>query len=617
MSTSKGLSKDIVKSFKSYLGSFWARQGSEATFSDTFLCLHIYCPIGSYDVNIEPSKDEVLFEDSSAILSLADAMFSELYGEITPDGSSAKQNAKQAVETSRQGNAFDILLAKKPTPARPTPEKRRPSAVEYAVANEEIKSRRYSHRSAVDDIEAPHEKHSIPTTPWTRAKGNIGIRSPVKGRPDTSPWQQQQLPTPARERSSPTKLFPTPSDRPIPALPHRSRVDYSSPEATPLAAKGSGPKDLNSSVNWHAIDQEPISTRRGYGDEAIATWARDTGQYVDDSRPFSDIPTDNGEVTRETVEPGPERENDFPGRTSEKSTVTGGLGKSFKLPVKQIQKSQQYRVSANEREDTTQTMGDDEDNYTSNDRDPRREYPEFERASTLLRDPSKEPFPTQLDVTLDGQRRKKAVNQRMKNQPKSQSTLHFQNTDSAQDLRLSFPGESNESPHKNRYLAAKAALAARESELVAEQGKEKTEVQSRGLDHEDPRAYFIRNRDKIQGPANTKSGLKIRRTQTRKLPLEIIPVDCELHHLISTCSVELKTISSLNDKLRKADTYISNGAIAASGCGFTELSQNELASWESKLGDLLRQKYRTDYGNIPNDFPIDFKLADGETYGFV
>lgn len=620
VSISKGLPRDIVKSFKSHLRSLGTREGSEATFSGTFFCLHIYCPEGSYDVNIEPSKDEVLFENPRAMLSLADALFSDVYGEITTDGKSEKRNAKQLAEKSSQGNAFDVLLAKRPTPIRPTSELQRPSAVECAVAQEVSRPRRYSHRPDVDNSVTAYEECAIPATPWTVAKRNIAIRS-LDDRPaNISPRRQQQLPTPARERPSPLRQSPTketlrPSFHSSRTHAQPSRVSYSSPEATPLATKGARPGNLISSANSHPVNQESEPARRGYGDEAIATWVRDSGQYVDDSQPFNDVLSNNGEVTRETTASEPGRDDiSSLGRTCEKPAVTG-LAKPFRLPLRRSQQLQQSTV-ASERDDTAQPTGNAEENPTEDNEPPQPEYPGFERVSTLIRDPSKEAFPAQSGATLDHESRKKTVNQRMKKQQRSVPTLHVPNTNASQDSIL-FSRGSNGSPHKNRYLAAKAALATRELEQHREQENGKTEVHSVELEHDDPRAYYIRNRDTIQESTRTKSGLRIRRTRTQKLPLERIPDDCKLYHLISTCSMELKALSSLTNDFRKVDTYIRSGAIESSGCGFTELSQKDYADWEHNLRNLLQQKYRADDENIQADVTIDFKLPDGETYGFV
>lgn len=584
--------------------------------------MHIYCPSGSYDVNVEPSKDEVLFENSSTLLSLAGGMFSDIYGEVNPDDKTERRNGKHETKISRQENAFDVLLARRSTAGEPSSEQRRSIALQDATNphEEEPRSRRYSHHSIADGAEGPYEDRTSSASPWAMPKRNIPIRSSDNNRPILSPRRQQQLLTPAREQPSPIRSIsarepPRPSFLPSPSHPQIPRVGPSSPEATPLAAKSVNPRDFGLSANLQIGNQAQKSPRRGYEDEAIATWVRDSSQHIDGSQPFSDLLSDNGEKT-----PGPAPQRVIagpPDRACGSPEVTGGIGKPFRLPLKPPDKARQPSVAVAEREDTPQLARADEEHSLTGSEPARLEYPGFERVSTLIRDPSKETFTTQFDATLDYERRKKAINQRLANESRSQSTLIFPHADPTQDSVMFFPRESKKSPHKSRYLAAKAALAAGTRQQGSEREKEKSTAQSGGLAHDDPRAYYIRNRDKMQESSHAKTGLKIKRTQTHRLPLESIPDDCKLHHLISTCSVRDETIPSLINESRNLDTYIQSGAISSSGCGFIELSQKDYATWEAKLGDLLRQTYRNRDGNIPVDISLDLRLSDGETYGFV
>ena len=49
---------------------------------DVFICLNITCPPGSYDANIEPSKNEVLFSDEAALINLFEEFCVETYGQL-------------------------------------------------------------------------------------------------------------------------------------------------------------------------------------------------------------------------------------------------------------------------------------------------------------------------------------------------------------------------------------------------------------------------------------------------------------------------------------------------------------------------------------------------------
>lgn len=52
------------------------------SIGDAFICLNITCPPGSYDANIEPSKNEVLFSDEAALISQFEEFCVETYGQL-------------------------------------------------------------------------------------------------------------------------------------------------------------------------------------------------------------------------------------------------------------------------------------------------------------------------------------------------------------------------------------------------------------------------------------------------------------------------------------------------------------------------------------------------------
>ncbi|KAK8139074.1 hypothetical protein PG984_002454 [Apiospora sp. TS-2023a] len=67
-----------AKYVSSSLGT--AAQGTGV--GDAFICLNITCPPGSYDANIEPSKNEVLFSDEAALISQFEEFWVETYGQL-------------------------------------------------------------------------------------------------------------------------------------------------------------------------------------------------------------------------------------------------------------------------------------------------------------------------------------------------------------------------------------------------------------------------------------------------------------------------------------------------------------------------------------------------------
>lgn len=76
MATSRGVFRQIVKIFKDGLKQ---SQVDLERVKDPFMYLGIVCPPGSYDPNVEPAKDDVLFEDSDVVLTMIRQLFAEAY----------------------------------------------------------------------------------------------------------------------------------------------------------------------------------------------------------------------------------------------------------------------------------------------------------------------------------------------------------------------------------------------------------------------------------------------------------------------------------------------------------------------------------------------------------
>ncbi|KAH8602751.1 hypothetical protein B0O99DRAFT_560347 [Bisporella sp. PMI_857] len=80
VSPEKGTMKKIVTLFKTYIRESIIPDSSEKLRSP-FLRLNIKCPSASYDANIEPAKDDVLFSNEKLILKSMERLLKDLYGE--------------------------------------------------------------------------------------------------------------------------------------------------------------------------------------------------------------------------------------------------------------------------------------------------------------------------------------------------------------------------------------------------------------------------------------------------------------------------------------------------------------------------------------------------------
>ncbi|KAL1855569.1 hypothetical protein Plec18170_004290 [Paecilomyces lecythidis] len=152
----------------------------------------------------------------------------------------------------------------------------------------------------------------------------------------------------------------------------------------------------------------------------------------------------------------------------------------------------------------------------------RQEFPVLEQWSSRLHQSPASEFTSETELALDFERRKKAAIQSRRVQTKA-------------FLGLAAPGEyeaPSSSPHQNRYLAARAALAAPNTDSGVEMPPSvpTPEISRAALDSDDSRAYFIRHRDMIGKSGSSSGGLKIRRVHTSKLPLERIPEGSSLYN---------------------------------------------------------------------------------------
>lgn len=106
VSCARGTLKQIHALYKSYLKSASSAPG----LSDPFVYLNICCPPSTYDPNIEPAKDDVLFHDGDAVVKVVEKVLARFYGELRTEERAGKQ---KAVERTMP-NGFELLLARKP-----------------------------------------------------------------------------------------------------------------------------------------------------------------------------------------------------------------------------------------------------------------------------------------------------------------------------------------------------------------------------------------------------------------------------------------------------------------------------------------------------------------------
>lgn len=115
VSSIRGLFKDFIKLYKTYYRRWLSIARSTDVSFDPFLCLHLRCPTGSYDVNVEPAKDEVLFTDTIGVRRLLEAFLISVYGDLSENPESAALRADGHGRNSSvpMSQPFELLLSKR------------------------------------------------------------------------------------------------------------------------------------------------------------------------------------------------------------------------------------------------------------------------------------------------------------------------------------------------------------------------------------------------------------------------------------------------------------------------------------------------------------------------
>lgn len=118
VSAARGTMKKIVSIYKATMLAFSVDDKLKKA-KHPFIRLNIACPAGSYDPNIEPAKDNVLFEDEQLLLSLVEDWFRNMYGgrlsSITasngPSTASAMAQSTSGVERATLSAELDVNSA--------------------------------------------------------------------------------------------------------------------------------------------------------------------------------------------------------------------------------------------------------------------------------------------------------------------------------------------------------------------------------------------------------------------------------------------------------------------------------------------------------------------------
>ncbi|KAI0889819.1 uncharacterized protein GGS22DRAFT_194166 [Annulohypoxylon maeteangense] len=92
----RGTMKKLLSIYIEQINTAFRHSSSATILKDCFISLNIRCPLGSYDANIEPSKDDVLFSDENIVLDGFKDLCKEVY-EISTISNSVENSSSSDI----------------------------------------------------------------------------------------------------------------------------------------------------------------------------------------------------------------------------------------------------------------------------------------------------------------------------------------------------------------------------------------------------------------------------------------------------------------------------------------------------------------------------------------
>ncbi|KAJ9628282.1 hypothetical protein H2204_009399 [Knufia peltigerae] len=638
VSTERGIMKEIVKSYKRHVHRILPKSTS---VSRPFLCMQIRCPPESYDVNVEPAKDEVLFFRPDILLSLVERLFKTAYGDFdtTTTGSPGLEYPEVTITSAPNTDAADLqdvetttLMDREASPLAPSEigDSFGATTNPFSIA-------------AMNKIVLPRKMDEYAEATATSAFGaRLAARGPGMYTPDLlrdthrpESGQQEQLPSPISEAGSDVLPYqnPGPPKRPWP----RKNRQISDMSFDPR--------------NHHEIDDTPGSQQMG-----LETWLTPQNQLQSSiSQAAHRIAQGRTLPTHHDIVSAPTQTGNRTGN-SQRTPIAGGRlqsgsgQKPFKSPFKRTMhaSSQSSLDSATPFNDYgAPTTGFGRCMEVGVQSSPQRVRDHRASESDEGLSPGSAESPVELAEPVDSlmlrselseimdfeQRKKAAIAHQRKLAAKYPSTslreilrqrnrgneagpeLDGTGSVSASDFEDLFADFSPDSitksnnPHRNRYLAAKRGLLSHshperdEVSATTTTGSDDGDAEGRSSedtcfdlpeqlhppfedDVDDPRGYLSRQRRRQQA-----GNSKLYRTKSSKLPFETIPPHAMTLKLAiaSRFFKDKQTFERYARKLGSVDKYVTFGTIQSADNDIHEAMNDD---YTNTLREMVKTKYR-------------------------
>ncbi|MDI1488180.1 MAG: hypothetical protein OHK93_007454 [Ramalina farinacea] len=625
LSGKRGTMKQITSIFKKYFKSVPTSvvKGQKV---DPIICLNIICPRGSYDANIEPAKDDVLFTSPGTVLDSAEAFFKSVYGDLPI--ADQPVNAKR---TDPDVSLQDLMLAQKPERLSNSDSEHltQTSLVSPHAESTSIRSGLESSvpganriRESSQDEDNPENDISI-SNPWAFAKlnskmGRTKPRRSVHAGHDEDiqlPTPEQEQPqrhlTPARTRPirdgllSPDQSSPSPFPYPLSARPksHENDERVSRPRNDdPTQGKqviGCLDHYMKSSHSQNlektgllldaTTDLDEAESRTEHAEGFRTAAALPQGTALSNIPDISELPQGKRSARRQSK----------------------SLHKPFTPPVNDLQ-DVWFKTGNQSHKKQSQNCGANNTTGYSTTNIPSlnlRDDEKLEPAPSPSRSRSSSPTHPDLALSMDYETRKAraTADYRLAQKLQRREALQQQKRQAAAagppsptsvlSPRISLP-HSKPSPHLNRQRNAIAALRS----LIP---------QPSALDPYDPRACLIRHQQaQAEGPGN--GGNRSRRPRTAQLPLETVKAEDALQDLVLALSISISDLE--REVQRNPDAADGNGD---EGSAFEMCGDEDVQYWQEIVEGLTRQFHDQKGGSGRLDVDVAEGIGKAMSLGHI
>jgi DNA mismatch repair protein MutL len=574
VSHEKSTTRRIVTIFKRYMKESLS-ESLEKTKSP-FLRLNITCPVGSYDPNVEPGKNDVIFGNESIVLEAIESLFREVYGE---------PKAVSSLPPSRSPKGkldnFELLLAR--NPAIPAANNSLSPAAKDLIPVQ-------PHGTSISKVSTGPLANDLDVTEGSSALDNQKIYEPVDGekrkwafdmsrdfteevegyekpsrrfqqsqsiqmsasdvQPDPrnslNPWIIAKMTAPIQQRdqrASTTTRASHPISRPVAdplPTPQHSSDPVASERDIHFQGGPSGPRQTFRNDDIRSLDISPVRNlpcqrpepgyiqRQGSGPNRRPLTADFDDEVLldgDDSevvRPRNDFVSARNVPDAALLSPpaclGPKRPR--------------GVNRPFVPPMRRNTEN----ISSNEVDSLRQTK-------LTND------YGASRGHNGISQDVTEQQPNPDLVWSMDFERRKELASRRRGDELRA-AALEVDSSGNHEVVRTS--------PHKNRYNAAIATLGARNPPLSTI-GTLKEPFKT-SLPDGDPRAYLMRRQISVMAQ-RAKSGEvpKMTRAKSNRLPLETVAENDKMHNLVLRPRADMDRLQKVMKQLMKSDMYVKKG----------------------------------------------------------